>query len=57
MDKTWQIELSKWLVQRLYGDDVESDTFYGDFIVRSVGRLSGFYGEKMVNQIIGQSSY
>ena len=26
---------------RLYGDSVESDTFYGDFMVKLLWRLSG----------------
>ena len=33
---------------RLYGDGVESDTIYRDFIVKSVGRLSEVFMEKTV---------
>ena len=36
----------KSLVRRLFEDIVKSDTFYGDFIVKLVWRLSGIFMEK-----------
>ena len=39
---------------RLYGESVESDTFYGDFMAKFVW---DFHGENMVNQITKQSPY
>ena len=47
------IQLPEWLVRRLYGDSVQSDTFYEDFMVKLVWRLSG--GNNMANQIVRQS--
>ena len=50
--------LAEWLVRRLYGDSVEWDTFYGDFTVKLVWRLSKVFMENnMVNQITRQSPY
>ena len=34
------------IVWRLYGDSVESDTCYGDFMAKLVRRLSEFFMEK-----------
>ena len=34
--------LPEWLVWRSNGDSVESDTFYGDFMVKFVGDCLGF---------------
>ena len=46
------------IVWRLYGDSVETDTFYGDFMVKLLWRLSEvFHGENMVSQITRQSTY
>ena len=33
MEKTCNLLLSEWLVWRLHGEGVESDTFYGDFMI------------------------
>ena len=33
--------LPEWIVWRLFGDNVESDTSYGDFMVKVVQRWSG----------------
>ena len=38
--------VSMEIVWRCYGDSVESDTFYGDFVVKSVWRLSRVFTEK-----------
>ena len=32
MEKTWFILLPEWTIWRFYGDIVESDTSYGDFM-------------------------
>ena len=37
---------AEWLVWRLYGDSVKRDTFYGDFTVKLVWRLSKVFIEK-----------
>ena len=39
--------ITKMLVWRLYGDGVESDTFYGDFMIKLVWKLSGVFMEKI----------
>ena len=41
-----KIKLSEWLVSRLYGNGVETDTFYGDLMVKLVWRLSEIFMEK-----------
>ena len=44
--------ITRMVIGRLYGDNVESDTFYGDFMVKLVWRLSGIIMEKR-----GKSNY
>ena len=34
-------------IWQMYGDSVESDTFYGDFMVKSVWRLFGVFIEEL----------
>ena len=48
MEKTWRVKLPEWLVWRLYGDSVESDTFFRDFMVKLVWKLSGVFMETIL---------
>ena len=54
--------LPEWSVWRLYRVSVDSDTFRGDFMVKSRGKICleialGFHGENMANQITRQFPY
>ena len=44
---TWLIQLPEWLlIWSMYGDSVESDTLYGDFMVKLIWRLPRVFIEK-----------
>ena len=40
MEKISLIKLPEWLVWRLYGESVKSNTFYGDFVAKLVWRIT-----------------